>query len=109
MGDQLMTLSPLMESPRFENFVLNMNINDVSMLDIDAKNFRFTSQETSSRCTPQETSFESHALNPQATLMTRVIDLQILLHKSQMSIEPQGEIFKALFGSRSEESHRSKT
>ena len=73
------------------------------MPDIDARSFKFTSQETSSRWTPQETSFESHALNPQVALMSRVIDLQILPGKSQMSIKAQGEIIKALFGSLSEE------
>ena len=98
MGDQLMTLSPLMELPRFEDSVPNMDTIDISMSDFDAR---------SSRCTPHKTIFESHALNPQATLMSRVIDLQILLDKSQVSIEAQGEIFKALFGSLSEEPHRS--
>ena len=98
MGDQLMTLSPLMELPRFEDSQLNMDTMDVSMPDIDARNFM---------CTPQEASFESHALNPQAALMSQIIDLQILLDKSQVSIEAQGEIFKALFGSLSEEPHRS--
>jgi hypothetical protein len=67
MGDELMILSPLMESPRFEDFVSNINTIDVSMSNIGAKVFRFTPQVfrfTSSRCTPQETSFESRAHNP---------------------------------------------
>lgn len=61
MGDQLMTLSPLMESPRFEDSLLLIDTIDVSMLDIDARSLRYT---------PQETSFQSRALNLQAALMS---------------------------------------
>jgi len=43
MEDQLMTLSTLMESLRFEDFVLNMDTIDISMSDIDTRSFRFTS------------------------------------------------------------------
>jgi hypothetical protein len=38
--------------------------------------------------------------------MARVIELQIFFNKSQMLIEAQGEIMKTLFGSLTEQPHR---
>jgi hypothetical protein len=98
MGNQLMSVAPLMESPMFEDSAQEVDKFDASTSDIAASTFCYSM--------PQEARFETRALNPQAAHMAQVIELQILLNKSQMLIEAQGEIMKTLFGSLTEQPHR---